>query len=78
MIVFVFFSIVSFLFKWHRVLFILISLEFLMMSLFVYFSCYLNEMMFLYFVCFSVVSSVLGLVIMVGNVKFYGSDKCLF
>nr|BAV78663.1 NADH dehydrogenase subunit 4L [Steinernema glaseri] len=76
--IFLFISLFSFLFKWHRVLFILISLEFLMMSLFIYFSGGLNEIMFFYFMCFSVVSSVMGLIIMVGNVKFFGSDKCLF
>nr|BAV78675.1 NADH dehydrogenase subunit 4L [Steinernema kushidai] len=75
---FLFISLLSFLFKWHRILFILISLEFLMMSLFIYFSSCLNEMMFFYFMCFSVVSSVMGMIIMVGNVKFFGSDKCLF
>nr|ATW72967.1 NADH dehydrogenase subunit 4L [Ascaris lumbricoides] len=68
----------SLFFKWQRLMFILISLEFIVMSLFILFSGDLNEMMFFYFMCFSVVSSVLGMVIMVGNVKFYGSDLCLF
>lgn len=49
-----------------------------MIRLFILFSGDLNEMMFFYFMCFSVVSSVLGMVIIVGNVKFYGRDLCLF
>uniref|UniRef100_UPI0030E315DE NADH dehydrogenase subunit 4L n=1 Tax=Porrocaecum reticulatum TaxID=2161849 RepID=UPI0030E315DE len=76
--VFLFISSLSLLFKWQRLIFILISLEFIVMSLFIYFSGVLNEMMFFYFMCFSVVSSVLGMVVMVGNMKFYGSDQCLF
>nr|YP_009538634.1 NADH dehydrogenase subunit 4L [Steinernema abbasi]YP_026080.1 NADH dehydrogenase subunit 4L [Steinernema carpocapsae]AAT00523.1 NADH dehydrogenase subunit 4L [Steinernema carpocapsae]AYU56875.1 NADH dehydrogenase subunit 4L [Steinernema carpocapsae]AYV63102.1 NADH dehydrogenase subunit 4L [Steinernema abbasi]QAA11078.1 NADH dehydrogenase subunit 4L [Steinernema carpocapsae]BAV78651.1 NADH dehydrogenase subunit 4L [Steinernema carpocapsae] len=75
---FLFFSILSFLFKWRRLLFVLISLEFLMMSLFIIYSYMLNEMMFFYFMCFSVISSVLGMLMMIGSVKFYGSDNCLF
>lgn len=59
-------------------MFILISLEFIVIRLFILFSGDLNEMMFFYFMCFSVVSSVLGMVIIVGNVKFYGRDLCLF
>nr|YP_004778127.1 NADH dehydrogenase subunit 4L [Baylisascaris transfuga]ADU78491.1 NADH dehydrogenase subunit 4L [Baylisascaris transfuga]ADU78503.1 NADH dehydrogenase subunit 4L [Baylisascaris ailuri] len=76
--IFIFISSLSLFFKWQRLMFILISLEFIVMSLFILFSGSLNEMMFFYFMCFSVVSSVLGMVIMVGNVKFYGSDLCLF
>nr|YP_004935174.1 NADH dehydrogenase subunit 4L [Ascaris lumbricoides]YP_009450152.1 NADH dehydrogenase subunit 4L [Ascaris ovis]ADV58581.1 NADH dehydrogenase subunit 4L [Ascaris suum]AGN72542.1 NADH dehydrogenase subunit 4L [Ascaris sp. chimpanzee-cA]AGN72554.1 NADH dehydrogenase subunit 4L [Ascaris sp. gibbon-gA]AWK29302.1 NADH dehydrogenase subunit 4L [Ascaris sp.]AER26690.1 NADH dehydrogenase subunit 4L [Ascaris lumbricoides] len=76
--IFIFISFLSLFFKWQRLMFILISLEFIVMSLFILFSGDLNEMMFFYFMCFSVVSSVLGMVIMVGNVKFYGSDLCLF
>nr|NP_006942.1 NADH dehydrogenase subunit 4L [Ascaris suum]P24874.2 RecName: Full=NADH-ubiquinone oxidoreductase chain 4L; AltName: Full=NADH dehydrogenase subunit 4L [Ascaris suum]APX55581.1 NADH dehydrogenase subunit 4L [Ascaris lumbricoides]APX55558.1 NADH dehydrogenase subunit 4L [Ascaris suum]APX55570.1 NADH dehydrogenase subunit 4L [Ascaris suum]WAS08345.1 NADH dehydrogenase subunit 4L [Ascaris lumbricoides]WAS08357.1 NADH dehydrogenase subunit 4L [Ascaris lumbricoides] len=76
--IFIFISFLSLFFKWQRLMFILISLEFIVMSLFILFSGDLNEMMFFYFMCFSVVSSVLGMVVMVGNVKFYGSDLCLF
>nr|YP_001795395.1 NADH dehydrogenase subunit 4L [Toxocara malaysiensis]CAL80808.1 NADH dehydrogenase subunit 4L [Toxocara malaysiensis] len=76
--VFVFISFLSLFFKWQRLMFILISLEFIVMSLFIYFAGVFNEMMFFYFMCFSVVSSVLGLVLVVGNMKFYGSDQCLF
>nr|YP_001936469.1 NADH dehydrogenase subunit 4L [Toxocara cati]CAL80796.1 NADH dehydrogenase subunit 4L [Toxocara cati] len=76
--IFMFISFLSLFFKWQRLMFILISLEFIVMSLFIYFASTLNEMMFFYFMCFSVVSSVLGLVLVVGNMKFYGSDQCLF
>nr|YP_010938384.1 NADH dehydrogenase subunit 4L [Toxocara apodemi]WLE72143.1 NADH dehydrogenase subunit 4L [Toxocara apodemi] len=76
--IFVFISFLSLFFKWQRLMFILISLEFIVMSLFIYFSGVLSEMMFFYFMSFSVVSSVLGLVLVVGNMKFYGSDQCLF
>nr|ACF06384.1 NADH dehydrogenase subunit 4L [Toxocara canis] len=76
--IFMFISFLSLFFKWQRLMFILVSLEFIVMSLFIYFSGVLNEMMFFYFMCFSVVSSVLGLVLVVGNMKFYGSDQCLF
>nr|YP_009113347.1 NADH dehydrogenase subunit 4L [Anisakis berlandi]YP_009355301.1 NADH dehydrogenase subunit 4L [Anisakis pegreffii]YP_537101.1 NADH dehydrogenase subunit 4L [Anisakis simplex]AAY43175.1 NADH dehydrogenase subunit 4L [Anisakis simplex]AES86030.1 NADH dehydrogenase subunit 4L [Anisakis berlandi]AES86042.1 NADH dehydrogenase subunit 4L [Anisakis simplex]AES86054.1 NADH dehydrogenase subunit 4L [Anisakis simplex]AES86066.1 NADH dehydrogenase subunit 4L [Anisakis simplex] len=76
--IFMFISSLSLFFKWQRLIFILISLEFIVMSLFIYFSTVLNEMMFFYFMCFSVISSVLGMIVMVGNMKFYGSDQCLF
>nr|BAV82604.1 NADH dehydrogenase subunit 4L [Ancylostoma caninum] len=65
-------------FKWHRFIFILISLEFMMMSLFMKFMGLLTEIMFFYFMCFSVISSILGMVVMVGGMKFYGSDQCIF
>nr|ARV88370.1 NADH dehydrogenase subunit 4L [Caenorhabditis sp. 38 MB-2015] len=75
---FLFVSLFMFLFKWQRLIFILISLEFLMLSLFLKFSYILCEMMFFYFMCFSVISSILGMVVMVGNMKFFGSDNCIF
>nr|QNJ60240.1 NADH dehydrogenase subunit 4L [Phasmarhabditis neopapillosa]QNJ60244.1 NADH dehydrogenase subunit 4L [Phasmarhabditis neopapillosa] len=75
---FLFVSLFMFLFKWQRLIFILISLEFLMLSLFLNFSGMFTEMMFFYFMCFSVVSSILGMIIMVGSMKFYGNDQCIF
>nr|QNJ60242.1 NADH dehydrogenase subunit 4L [Phasmarhabditis neopapillosa] len=75
---FLFVSLFMFLFKWQRLIFILISLEFLMLSLFLNFSGLFTEMMFFYFMCFSVVSSILGMIIMVGGMKFYGNDQCIF
>nr|YP_009450253.1 NADH dehydrogenase subunit 4L [Ortleppascaris sinensis]AOV93982.1 NADH dehydrogenase subunit 4L [Ortleppascaris sinensis] len=76
--IFMFISSLSLFFKWQRLIFILISLEFIVMSLFINFSGHVSEMMFFYFMCFSVISSVLGMVVMVGNMKLYGSDQCLF
>ncbi|NP_006954.1 NADH dehydrogenase subunit 4L (mitochondrion) [Caenorhabditis elegans] len=75
---FLFVSLFMFIFKWQRLIFILISLEFMMLSLFLKFSYVLGEMMFFYFMCFSVISSILGMVVMVGNMKFFGSDNCIF
>nr|ADC80277.1 NADH dehydrogenase subunit 4L [Pristionchus pacificus]ADC80287.1 NADH dehydrogenase subunit 4L [Pristionchus pacificus]ADC80291.1 NADH dehydrogenase subunit 4L [Pristionchus pacificus]ADC80299.1 NADH dehydrogenase subunit 4L [Pristionchus pacificus]ADC80305.1 NADH dehydrogenase subunit 4L [Pristionchus pacificus] len=76
--IFLFISMFMLFFKWQRFIFILISLEFLMLSLFLSLSTVLSEMMFFYFMCFSVISSILGMVVMVGNMKIYGSDQCIF
>nr|ADC80329.1 NADH dehydrogenase subunit 4L [Pristionchus pacificus] len=76
--IFLFISMFMLFFKWQRFIFILISLEFLMLSLFLSLSTMLSEMMFFYFMCFSVISSILGMVVMVGNMKIYGSDQCIF
>ena len=48
------------------------------MSLFIKFRGILTEIMFFYFMCFSVISSILGIVVMVGGIKFYGNDQCIF
>nr|NP_579957.2 NADH dehydrogenase subunit 4L [Necator americanus]CAD10442.2 NADH dehydrogenase subunit 4L [Necator americanus] len=76
--IFLFISLFMLFFKWYRFIFILISLEFMMMSLFIKFSGILTEIMFFYFMCFSVISSILGMVVMVGGMKFYGNDQCIF
>nr|YP_009161994.1 NADH dehydrogenase subunit 4L [Litoditis aff. marina PmI]YP_009162030.1 NADH dehydrogenase subunit 4L [Litoditis aff. marina PmIV]AKS28844.1 NADH dehydrogenase subunit 4L [Litoditis aff. marina PmI]AKS28880.1 NADH dehydrogenase subunit 4L [Litoditis aff. marina PmIV] len=76
--IFLFVGLFMFFFKWQRLIFILISLEFLMLSLFLNFSGLISEMMFFYFMCFSVISSILGMIIMVGNMKSFGSDQCIF
>nr|AFE00424.1 NADH dehydrogenase subunit 4L [Pristionchus pacificus] len=76
--IFLFISMFMLFFKWQRFIFILISLEFLMLSLFLSLSTVLSEMMFFYFMCFSVISSILGMVVMVGNMKIYGNDQCIF
>nr|BAV78629.1 NADH dehydrogenase subunit 4L [Panagrellus redivivus] len=76
--IFLFFSLLSFLFKWQRFIFILISLEFLVLSLFYFYSGILFSLNFFLFMSFTVISSVMGMVLMVGLVKFYGTDKCLF
>nr|BAV82832.1 NADH dehydrogenase subunit 4L [Strongylus vulgaris] len=76
--IFMFISLFMFFFKWHRFIFILIALEFMMMSLFIKFMGLMSEIMFFYFMCFSVISSILGIVVMVGGMKFYGNDQCIF
>lgn len=75
---FLFVRLFMFIFKWQRLIFILISLEFLILSLFLKFSYILGEIMFFYFMCFSVISRILGMVVIVGNIKFFGSDNCIF
>nr|YP_010981601.1 NADH dehydrogenase subunit 4L [Kalicephalus indicus]UAV84951.1 NADH dehydrogenase subunit 4L [Kalicephalus indicus] len=75
--IFLFMSLLMLFFKWQRFIFILISLEFMMMSLFIKFVGELTGMMFFYFMCFSVISSILGMVIMVGGMKFYGGAQCI-
>nr|YP_008145665.1 NADH dehydrogenase subunit 4L [Ascaridia galli]AGI96018.1 NADH dehydrogenase subunit 4L [Ascaridia galli]WEB60581.1 NADH dehydrogenase subunit 4L [Ascaridia galli] len=64
--------------KWQRFIFILIALEFMMMSLFYFFSMGVSEMMFFYFMCMGVISSILGLLVMIFSVKCYGNDMCIF
>nr|YP_003097127.1 NADH dehydrogenase subunit 4L [Angiostrongylus costaricensis]ACT88797.1 NADH dehydrogenase subunit 4L [Angiostrongylus costaricensis] len=76
--IFFFISLLMLIFKWYRFVFILISLEFLMMSVFLKFFSSLGSMMFFFFMCHSVVSSILGIVVMVGSVKFYGNDLSIF
>nr|YP_007183106.1 NADH dehydrogenase subunit 4L [Bunostomum trigonocephalum]AEX98040.1 NADH dehydrogenase subunit 4L [Bunostomum trigonocephalum] len=76
--IFLFISLFMLIFKWFRFIFILISFEFMMMSLFIKFMGVLTEIMFFYFMCFSVISSILGMVVMVGGMKFFGSDQCIF
>lgn len=65
-------------FKWQRLIFILISLEFLMMRVFLIFSELFREIIFFYFIRFSVISRILGIIIIVGNIKFFGRDQCIF
>nr|YP_003433732.1 NADH dehydrogenase subunit 4L [Trichostrongylus vitrinus]ACX85098.1 NADH dehydrogenase subunit 4L [Trichostrongylus vitrinus] len=76
--IFLFVSLLMLFFKWYRFIFILIALEFMMMSLFVKFTNVLLDMMFFYFMCFSVISSILGMVVMVNGMKFFGNDKCIY
>lgn len=64
---FLFVRLFIFIFKWQRLIFILISLEFIMLRLFLKFSYVLGEIMFFYFMCFSVISRILGMVVIVGN-----------
>ena len=68
----------SLVFKWHRLIFVLISLEYLVMSLFLDYSFFLSPVIYFYFMSFTVISRVLGIVIMVGTLKLYGQDKRIF
>nr|YP_009229281.1 NADH dehydrogenase subunit 4L [Allodiplogaster sudhausi]ALT06541.1 NADH dehydrogenase subunit 4L [Allodiplogaster sudhausi] len=74
---FYFISLFMLLFKWQRLIYILITLEFLMLSLFLYLSLSISSMMFFYFMCFSVMSSILGVIMMVTSMKTFGSDMSL-
>nr|YP_008994648.1 NADH dehydrogenase subunit 4L [Protostrongylus rufescens]AGW80388.1 NADH dehydrogenase subunit 4L [Protostrongylus rufescens] len=76
--IFLFISMLMLFFKWYRFIFVLIALEFLMMSVFIKFFGEFSAMMFFYFMCFSVISSILGVVIMIGGMKFFGSDQSIF
>lgn len=67
-----------FLFKFYRLFFVLISLEFIVINLFYVFSFFLMENYFYFFICFSVISSVTGMLIILYLVKSFGSDKCFF
>jgi len=56
----------------------LISLEFLVLSLFLKYIYLLDVFIYFYFLSFTVISSVIGILIIVGIVKFYGLDLSLF
>lgn len=49
-----------------------------MMSLFVKLRGVISEMMFFYFICFSVISRIIGIVVIVSCMKFFGNDKCIY
>nr|YP_009026506.1 NADH dehydrogenase subunit 4L [Rhigonema thysanophora]AGZ90414.1 NADH dehydrogenase subunit 4l [Rhigonema thysanophora] len=76
--IFLFVGFFFFMLKWSHFIFILIGLEFVMMGLFYYFSFFFTEIMFFYFMVFAVISSILGLLVMVSGVKFFGSDSTIF
>ena len=48
------------------------------MGLFYLFSAFLSEIIFFYFMRFTVIARIFGLVVMVGNISYYGSDLCIF
>ena len=73
-----FIAFLSLLFKWPRLIFILLSYEFLVICLFYSFSLSRTEVMYFYYMCFTVIARVFGLVVMAGRIKYYGSDMCLF
>nr|ADN52155.1 NADH dehydrogenase subunit 4L [Loa loa] len=73
-----FFSFLFFLFKYDRLIFVLLSIEFLFFSLLVYYCFFFESLLFFYFLCFGVMSGVVGLVIFFFNVKGFGIDKVMF
>lgn len=75
LVVFRFFSLI---FKWRRLIYILMSFEFILLGLFVIFGFGVFGTEILFFIRFSVVSRLLGLVVMVMRMKNYGSDLCVF
>nr|BAV82688.1 NADH dehydrogenase subunit 4L [Dictyocaulus viviparus] len=76
--IFFFFSLMIIFFKWERFIYVLIGLEFMMMSVFINYFNVFSPMMFFVFLCFSVMSSILGILVMINGVKVFGDDCCLF
>nr|UUA64287.1 NADH dehydrogenase subunit 4L [Aspiculuris sp. PC-2022] len=74
----VFLSFMSLVFKWRRLLFVLMAFEFILMSLFYSFCFVFGGLMMVFFLCFGVVSSLLGLAMVIGGVFVFGNDSCVF
>ncbi|VDP50610.1 unnamed protein product [Heligmosomoides polygyrus] len=55
-----------------------IRLLMLFFNLFVKLMSVVSGIIFFYFMCFSVISRILGIVIIVGCIKFYGDDYCIY
>nr|YP_010321828.1 NADH dehydrogenase subunit 4L [Stenochironomus zhengi]UKO33055.1 NADH dehydrogenase subunit 4L [Stenochironomus zhengi] len=77
-----FLGVLSFLNFYKHFLTVLISLEFIVLSLFFFFFFYLNFYNYEYYYClyyliFSVCESVLGLSILVSMIRSYGNDNFL-
>lgn len=65
-------------FKYYRLIFVLIGLEFLVINVFFIFNSFISEDFFYFFICFSVISRVLGMLVILNSVKFFGSDLCVY
>lgn len=65
-------------FKYYRLIFVLIGLEFLVINVFFIFNSFISEDFFYFFICFSVISRVLGILVILNSVKFFGSDLCVY
>nr|ALM87702.1 NADH dehydrogenase subunit 4L [Aspiculuris tetraptera] len=74
----IFLSFMSLVFKWRRLFFVLISFEFILLTFFYVYSFVFVGLMMVFFICFSVISSLLGLVVVVSSVFVCGDDLCLF
>nr|YP_010837665.1 NADH dehydrogenase subunit 4L [Mansonella perstans]QKN98993.1 NADH dehydrogenase subunit 4L [Mansonella perstans]WGC93654.1 NADH dehydrogenase subunit 4L [Mansonella perstans]WGC93674.1 NADH dehydrogenase subunit 4L [Mansonella perstans] len=73
-----FLAFLFFVFKYDRLIFVILGIEFFFFSLIVYYVFYFESMMFFYFICLGVVSGVVGLVVFFFSIKGYGFDKVLF
>lgn len=71
-------SVISLMFKWRRLLFILISFEFILVRCFYVFRFSLGGLIILFFICVGVITSLLGLVIVINRVFMYGNDLTVF
>nr|WAP90825.1 NADH dehydrogenase subunit 4L [Neofoleyellides sp. XM-2022] len=71
---------ISFVFfmKYERFVYVLIGIEFLFFVLLVEYVYFFESMMFFYFLCFGIISSVVGLVLFFFVVKEFGFDKVMF
>lgn len=78
MVVVIFISCLSLLFKWRRIIFVLVSFEFILMSLMYVYCFVLGSGMFIFFLVFRVVSSLFGLIVLINGVFVYGYDCCVF
>nr|BAV81419.1 NADH dehydrogenase subunit 4L [Litomosoides sigmodontis] len=65
-------------FKYNRLIFVLLGIEFFFFSLLCYYVFFFESVSFFYFLCFGVVSGVVGLVLFFFSVKGYGFDKVMF
>jgi len=80
---FIFFiGVISFIFSYKHLLNMLLSLEFIVLSLFIFLFFYLNLLCFeqyfrIYFLVFSVCEGVLGLSILVSIIRSHGNDYFL-
>nr|YP_010618318.1 NADH dehydrogenase subunit 4L [Clavinema parasiluri]WAX01696.1 NADH dehydrogenase subunit 4L [Clavinema parasiluri] len=64
--------------KWNRLFYVLLSFEFMMMDLFFWLSFIVGESFYFCFICFCVIISILGLLVLVSLLKFFGSDSSFF
>lgn len=64
--------------KSTRLLFILISFEFIILSVLVFSSLRINFTMFVFILVTAVISRVLGLLVLLGNLSVFGRDSRIF
>nr|WAX01712.1 NADH dehydrogenase subunit 4L [Philometra sp. HZ-2022] len=64
--------------KQNHLFYVLLSFEFMMIDLFFWLSFVVSESFYFCFICFCVMVSILGLLMLVSLLKYYGSDKSLY